>query len=175
MGGGRRILEVCSPNPRRPMPFRCFVLLLFFAAYAGCTTQRDTAGTEPDTTATEPDTTAMPMTEGPGGAPNIAVYLDGTWDLTLVPRAGGEPISGVWTVAEGGANRLATSTGLDAPVRVADRLVTGDVFTVTGVVETADGPVAFEASGTLRGHEMRGEATLEGLGTYELTGARRLD
>ncbi len=159
------------------MPFRRLVPLLLFAALAGCTTQRDAADIEPgpDTTATSPDTTEMPNPEGPSGAPNIAVYLDGTWDLTLVPRAGGEPISGVWTVAEGGANRLATSAGLDAPVRVADRLVTGDVFSVTGVVETADGPAAFEAGGTLRGHEMHGEATIEGLGTFDLTGARRLD
>ena len=158
------------------MPFRLLAVLLLLA---GCTTQRDAADLEtaPDTTAV--DSTADPALPDPAatggpGAPNIAVYLDGTWELTLTPRAGGEPIRGTWTVAEQGENRFAAAD-LAGPVRVAERSVSGDTFSVIGVVERAEGPAAFEAGGTLRGHEMTGEVTVEGLGTFDLAGTRRLD
>lgn len=167
------------------MPLRLSAFLLIaLAAGTGCTTQRDAADLDsaPDTTATVEDSTAIiedstvtPEEPGGGMPPNIAVYLDGTWDLTLVPRESGERITGTWTIHEGGENRLATSAGIDAPVRVGERMVTGDAFFVTGVVERGEGPAAFEAGGTLRGNEMTGEVTIEGLGTFGLTGARRTD
>lgn len=152
------------------MPFHLLAVLGFALLAAGCMTQRDTTDTDA-TTGTDTTATDAPMP----GAPNIAVYLDGTWELSLVPRGGGERHTGTWTIAEDGANRFATAQGLDAPVRVAERWISGDVFSVSGVVETPEGPAPFEAGGTLQGHEMHGEVTIEGIGTFDLTGTRRLD
>ena len=158
------------------MPFRRAVYVLALVLLAGCTAQRDVSDVEtPDadeevavSDTTQPDDAPI----APGGAPNIAVYLDGMWDIVLSPADGGDAIRGAWRVEEGGENRFVDFAG-GAPIEVTDRSVSGDMFYVAGIATTDDGPLPFEVSGTLNGNDMSGEAMLEGMGTYALSGTRR--
>ncbi len=159
------------------MPFPLATVLLVTALMSGCTAQRGTADS-PATTSDDPamaDTTNPAMQGGPGGMPNIAVYLDGTWDMTLTPRDGGAPITGAWTVHEEGENAFRGLAGMDAPVEVTGRTLTADIFFVSGVADAARGPLPFEVSGTLNGNAMRGEVMIEGMGRFDMTGTRHVE
>ena len=159
------------------MPFRLATLLFVAALLAGCTAQHNASempeADTPDPTMNDtPD--AMPP-GGAGGAPNVAVYLDGTWDLSLTSRGEGAPITGAWTVQEGGANSFRGLAGMDAPIQIEERSVSGDTFHLSGVADSNSGPLPFEASGVLNGNTMTGEITIASMGTYDLAGTRRVE
>lgn len=156
------------------MPIRLALALCLSLALTGCMTQRDSADPNADDGMAEEDPMGVDTAMTHGGMPNVPVYLDGAWDFNATQIDGDETMTGTLTIAEEqGASRVLTSTGVDAPLVIEEMDMSNANFTLSGTLQTANGPVPVSLVGSLAGDEMTAEAEVEGLGTYALTGTRR--
>lgn len=157
------------------MPFRLAAILLAIALLTGCAEPTETYDSDAEEAASPMEESASADgTAEPDGDAAVAGGLDGAWRIVLTPMEEGETIRGTWRIEERGDNRFVDLAG-GALIDVADRSVTGDAFSMSGTANTADGPLPFDASGTLSGNAMEGEVRLEGMGAYALVGTRRAE
>lgn len=148
------------------MLLRC-LLLLVPGLLIGCMAQRDSADTPDDGTVTT-DTTRG------GGMPNVAAYPYGAWDFTATEIGGDETITGVLTLADvEGASRIVASNGIDAELQIDALELTNNAFVLSGVIQSAEGPIPVSMAGALAGDEMSAEADLSGGSSYAVTAVRQ--
>lgn len=148
------------------MLLRCLLFLLP-GLLVGCMAQRESPDT-PDDGTVETDTTRG------GGMPNIAAYPYGAWDFTATEIGGDDTITGTLTLAETeGASRIVASNGLDAVLQIEEFELTNTNFVLSGVIQSAEGPIPVTMAGALAGDEMSAEADLTGGSSYAVTAVRQ--